>query len=51
MSDNDLLTLADREVERLTDENDHCAAVIMRALVERIRAMKAEKAPQITPGA
>ena len=37
MRDAELLTLADREAQRLTDENDHCAAIIMKALAERLR--------------
>jgi|APThiThiocy_ev2_2_1041544.scaffolds.fasta_scaffold04319_10 hypothetical protein len=37
MHDADLLTLADREAQRLTDENDHGAAIIMRALINRLR--------------
>lgn len=37
MTDNELLTLADREAQRLTDENDHSAAIIIRELCERLR--------------
>jgi hypothetical protein len=44
MRDNDLLQLADREIERLTSENDHGAAIIMRALVERLRGSTDAKA-------
>lgn len=44
MHDNDLLQLADREIQRLTSENDHGAAIIMRALVERLRGSTGEKA-------
>lgn len=40
----DLLVLADREAQRLTDENDHSAAAIMRALAELVRS-----APNPTP--
>jgi hypothetical protein len=38
MSDADLLTIADREMQRLDAENDHSAAAIMRALMDRVRA-------------
>lgn len=38
MTDADLLTLADREIQRLTDENDHSAAVLMRELARRLRS-------------
>jgi hypothetical protein len=44
MHDNDLLQLADREIQRLTSENDHGAAIVMRALVERLRGSTDEKA-------
>lgn len=44
MRDNDLLQLADREIQRLTSENEHGAAIVMRALVERLRGSKDEQA-------
>lgn len=37
MTDNELVTLADREAARLESENDHGAAIIMRALAKRVR--------------
>jgi len=37
VTENDLLTLAEREAQRLTEENDHGAAIIMRELMERLR--------------
>jgi len=33
----ELLGLADREAGFLTEENNHCAAAIMRALAEALR--------------
>lgn len=36
--DVDLITLAEREIQRLTEENEHSAAVIMRELCERLRS-------------
>lgn len=46
MKDNDLITLAQREADRLTDENDHGAAIIMNALIERVRFYRdASKTP------
>ena len=43
MEDTDLLQLADREQQRLTDENDHGAAIIMRALSARLRRVLADR--------
>lgn len=43
MTDAELLCLADREYERLTDENYNCAAAIMRALSERVRGCMVER--------
>jgi hypothetical protein len=40
MTENELISLAEREAQRLTDENDHCAAIIMRALIQRLRDHK-----------
>lgn len=37
MTENDLLQLAEREAQRLADENDHCAAIIIRSLIARLR--------------
>jgi len=37
VTDSELLTLAEREAQRLTDDNDHGAAIIMRELMERLR--------------
>lgn len=42
MNKNDLLTIAEREQQRLSDENDHSAAAIMRALIERVRGDRAD---------
>ncbi len=39
MTDADLITLAEREQARLTNEGDNAAAAIMRALVDRVRGM------------
>lgn len=43
MTKNELLTLADREAARLTEENDHCAAAIIRSLCECLRAEADQK--------
>jgi hypothetical protein len=40
MTDNDLLTLAEREANRLDGENDHGAAIIIRELANRVRELK-----------
>lgn len=40
MTDAELLTLADREAEFLSSENNHCASAIMRALAERLRKLR-----------
>ncbi len=46
MKDNDLITLAEREADRLTDENDHGAAIIISTLIERVRFYRdVSKAP------
>lgn len=37
MRTSEIMTLADREIQRLTEENDHCAAIIMRALCDALR--------------
>lgn len=44
MTDAELLTLADREVGFLEDENNHCAASIMRALIVVLRYKMRERA-------
>lgn len=44
----ELLTLADHEAQRLTDENDHGAAIIIRALSAHIRARPAVPASKET---
>lgn len=45
MTDADLLTLAEREIQRLTDENDRSAAAIMRTLADRVRGRTTERIP------
>lgn len=37
MTDAELLALAEREAAFLSEENNHCAAAIMRALAYRLR--------------
>ncbi|GBD48087.1 hypothetical protein [Methylopila sp. Yamaguchi] len=37
MTKNELIGLAEREADRLTDENDHGASTIMRELIARLR--------------
>lgn len=41
MTNNELIGLAEREAQRLTDENDHSAATLMRELCERLRGSHA----------
>lgn len=43
MTDADLVTLMDREANRLETDNDHCAAALMRTAAGRIRAHIAAK--------
>jgi hypothetical protein len=43
MSDAELLALAEREAGFLADENNHCAASIMRALVVMLRYKMRER--------
>jgi hypothetical protein len=38
MTNAEILTLAAREAQRLTEENDHSAAIIMSALMDALRA-------------
>lgn len=37
MTNNELIGLAEREAQRLNEENDHSAATLMRQLCERLR--------------
>ena len=38
MTNNELISLGEREAQRLDDENDHGAAIIMREMCDRLRS-------------